>query len=129
MEATLIQNKSLKNGLTVQLLDASRPIAGDRWFVSVIARMEIPVTLETLGNTRNQDLDLNEVLDLLGGTVLFEQKQERNFIGITEKEGVMEKMMSSFSALAESYFSHPEFAGNYILKQFMEMKKRQSWYP
>lgn len=127
MEAKLIKRLALANGLCLEVLDGSKKIAGDRWQVSVIARMEIPVNRETLGP--DSGFDWNEAIHLLGRTVVFEQKQSRNFIDMNEKEPLVEKMLSSFSALGESYFSHPGFAGRFVLKQFAEIKKRQTWYP
>ena len=45
----------LENGLTLELLDASRLLAGDRWLVHLVARMEIPLTPDLLDEVPDGD--------------------------------------------------------------------------
>ena len=46
MEGTLIQRMKLDNGLTLEMFDLSRHVAGDRWLVSFEARIEVKVRRE-----------------------------------------------------------------------------------
>jgi len=39
MEEKLIKTLDLKNGLQLKIFNASRNLVGDRWLVSLIARM------------------------------------------------------------------------------------------
>ena len=43
MKEKLIETIELKNGMKLNFYDASRRLAGDRWLISLIIRMEIPV--------------------------------------------------------------------------------------
>ncbi|MFZ2633816.1 MAG: hypothetical protein WA081_09120 [Desulfosalsimonadaceae bacterium] len=125
MNETLIQTISLNNGLTVGLFDASRKIAGDRWQVTLLARMEIPVDAVYL---RAADLpNALEIKQALGETVIFEVKKQRNFIGEPEKQPVFDNMKDTFIKVSLPYLSHPEFPKRHIARQFAEFKKRRAW--
>jgi len=43
VEQTLIKTIELNNGLKLHFYDISRKLAGDRWYVGVIARIDIPL--------------------------------------------------------------------------------------
>ena len=43
MKEKLIKTMGLENGMQLDFYDASRRLAGDRWLISLIVRMEIPV--------------------------------------------------------------------------------------
>jgi hypothetical protein len=125
MNETLIQKLPLANGLTVGLFDASRKIAGDRWQVTLLARMEIPVDAVYLNAP---DLpNALEIKQVLGENVIFEVKKQRNFIGEPEKQQVFDNMKDTFINISLPYLSHPEFPKRHIARQFAEFKKRRSW--
>jgi len=46
VESKLIDRVPLENGLTLEMFDRSRPVAGDRWLVSFEARIEVKVRRE-----------------------------------------------------------------------------------
>jgi hypothetical protein len=118
-----LKTVSLKNGLAVDLVEASRKIAQDRWFVTLIARVHIPVEKKNSGT-----MDVDAMLQTLGPVVTFEKKMERNFISESEKESVLNRMVASMIALSDQYLGHPEFARKYLLKKFMEQKHQRAWY-
>lgn len=125
MNETLIQKIALKNGQTVQLFDASRTIAGDRWQVTLVVRMEIPVDAVSLPDADPPSLE--EIKKTLGETVIFEVKKQRNFIDETEKQQVLDNMKDTFINISLPYLSHPEFPGRHITRKFSEIKKRRTW--
>ena len=46
IEKKLVDEMTLDNGITLELWDESRPLAGDRWMVSFVARIQVPVEPE-----------------------------------------------------------------------------------
>jgi len=125
MNETLIQTIALNNGQAVQILDASRTIAGDRWQVTLVVRMEIPVDAVSLPDT---DLPaMEEIKKILGETVIFEVKKERNFIDEQKKQSVLDNMKDTFISISLPYLSHPEFPGRHITRKFAEYKNRRAW--
>lgn len=128
MEDNLIKTIDLENGLKLELFDVSRKLIGDRWFVSLIASIEMPINDLLLKKDVFPLLNIDKVRKVLGEKVLFEQKREKIFIDDKEKDEVMKEMQDLFLSSSLSYFSHPEFPQKYILKKFNEQIKKDSWY-
>ncbi|MCK4619999.1 MAG: hypothetical protein KAT52_08625 [Desulfobacterales bacterium] len=128
MEEKLIKIIDLENGLELKLLDASRKLAGDRWLVSLIARIEIPTSDSLLKNDGAPSLNVDEIRKVLGEKLLFEQKREKFFIDEKEKDEVMKKIQDSFLSSSLSYLSYSDFPQKYVLKKFNEKIKKGSWY-
>jgi len=128
MEEKLIKNIDLENGLQLKLYDASRKLAGDRWLVSLIARIEIPTSDSLLKEDISPSLNVDEVRKVLGEKLVFERKREKIFIDEREKDNVMKEIQDSFLSSSLSYFSHSDFAQKYVLKKFNEKIKKGSWY-
>ena len=127
MEEKLIKTIDLENGLELKLYDASRKLAGDRWLVSLIARIEIPTSDSLLKEDVSPSLNVDEVRKVLGEKLLFEQKREKIFIDEKEKDEVMKEIQDSFLSTSLSYLSHSNFPTKYILKKFNEKIKKESW--
>ncbi len=127
MEEKLIKIIDLENGLKLKLYDVSRQLAGDRWLISLIARIEIPTSDSLLKGDASPLLNIDEVRKVIGEKLLFEQKREKIFIDEKEKDEVMKEIQDSFLSSSLSYFSHSDFPKKYILKKFNEKIKKESW--
>ncbi len=121
MKEKLIKTMDLKNGMQLKFYDNSRKLAGDRWLISLIVRMEIPVTEISIEN-------VDEIKDMLGEKVLFEQKRERIFVDESEKETVFEEVYDFFIDSVLGYLSNKAFPKRYVLKKYREKVKKASWY-
>ncbi len=128
MEEKLIKTLDLKNGLQLKIFDASRNLVGDRWLVSLIARMEIPVTKVLQRSDPLPKENLNDINDVLGESVMFEQKREKNFVDISEIESVFKGMCDIFLGSSLDYLSRETFPKRYILKKYKEQIKKASWF-
>lgn len=118
----IIKNLSLSNGLTLNIYNESRKVAGDRWLVKCTAAIEVPVN-RLKANKMN--IDAEQAAAVLGETVLFKQKQERNFVDDNEYGPLLAEMVTSFTDSLKSYFEHPEFAQRFILKSYHEKSRQQ----
>ena len=125
----LIRTIDLKNGLQLEVLDSSHKIAGDRWQVVMTVRMNIPVKMLGPVNSNLPDLNVDEIISLIGENVRFERKKERNFVDENRKEDVFNGLIDSFFHNSIDYVSNPNFPKRYILRQYKEHLKRRSWYP
>jgi len=128
MSEVLIKTIDLENGLELKLYDSSRKLVTDRWFVSLIARIEIPTNDLLLKEDGSPSINVDEVRKVLGEKLLFERKRERIFIDEKEKDEIMKEIQDSFLSSSLSYLSHSDFPQKYILKKFNEKIKKGSWY-
>ena len=111
----LLEKITLENGLDLCIYDGSRVIAGDRWLVSLTARMEIPV-------------DQDEMKTVLGDSVFFEKKMERHFIAQDEKPLLLAGIRTSLMAALVKYLALPDFPEKYTRKCYREYQQKQGWY-
>lgn len=128
MKEELIKTIDLENNRQLQFYDGSRKVAGDRWMVSLIVRMEIPVA-ETLIHGDGQFAGMeNDILRVVGERVVFEQKRSRIFVDESKKEAVLEELCKTFEDSTLRYLAHESFPKKYVLKVYREGKKKESWY-
>ena len=128
MEEELIKRIELTNGQTLKLYDASRKIAGDRWQILLIARIEIPVESSLFDKVDLAVIDMEEVRNAFGEKIVFEKRRERNFIDQKKKDEVLEDLMNSFLSITTSYLSNKKFPRNFILNEYKKYKENASWY-
>jgi hypothetical protein len=128
MKEKLIKTMGLKNGMKLKFYDASRPLAGDRWLISLIIIAEMSV-VEALINDEGKSMDsVGEIKKVLGEKVLFEQKRERIFVGESEKQTVFEEVYNFFIDSVLGYLSNKAFPKRYVLKKYREKVERESWH-
>lgn len=127
MELTLMKTMELSNGLRLDFYDISRKLAGDRWYVAMVARIDIPLTDLLLTNQPLSSYSVEEIKTALGETVRFQEKRERHYIDEGDKESVLQIMMDSFVNSTLNYYAHPDFPIKYVFKEFMAFQKQQAW--
>jgi hypothetical protein len=121
----LLDRHLLKNGLTLELWDHSRPVAGDRWFVCLAARIAVPVQAETL--PPELIAHAAAVLEALGEEIIFTHREERNFIAASEAPILLQDMQDRILTLAPGYFGRPDFPGRFIRIKYGEKQALQQW--
>ena len=117
---SVITTCRLDNGLDLQLLDDSKQIAADRWYVCVRVKMNIPIEKRWFDHHPLDDLQFQHIRRELGDSVLFEQKKERNFISNDQKATIIKEICDSTIETAKQYFNYSDFAAKYIIKQYKE---------
>ena len=127
MEQMFIKSIELSNGLKLYFYDIFRKLAGDRWYVGLIARIDIPLIDSLLTNQHLSHYSVEEIRNALGESVRFQQKRERHYIDEREKDDLLNGLMDSFIKRTLNYLSLPDFPGKYILKEFQTYRKRKTW--
>jgi hypothetical protein len=126
MKEKLIKTLDLENGLQLNVFDASRKLVGDRWLVSLIFRMDVPVTEALKKNGRQSTETIDEIKGVLGDSVLFEKKREKIFVDTAAKETVFKNLCDMFLNSSLDYLSKDIFPKRYILKTYKEEVKKRS---
>lgn len=114
---------SLSNGLNLQCLDRSKKIASDRWFICVLVQVDIPVEKQWFDRVPVEEDQFQQIRRVLGKTVRFEQKKERNFVSEENKARSIKDILDSVVETTAKYFAHEDFAARYILKRFSEHRR------
>ena len=128
MKEKLIKTMDLSNGMQLNFYDNSRKLAGDRWLISLIIRMEIPVAEVSINDEGKSMESVDEIKKVLGEKVVFEQKRERIFVNESEKQTVFQELYDFFIDSVLGYLSNKAFPKRYVLKKYREKVERESWY-
>lgn len=124
----LIEEIKLDNGLVLRLFDRSRRVAGDRWYIGLLAEIEIPVKEDYLKDLHPKREDLKSFLEETKGIVVFQMKKERNFIDEREREEVLKGLLNTLKASCVSYMGHGAFGSGCVRKCFKEHCERKNWW-
>jgi len=124
----LIEKVKLPNGLTLELLDYSKRVAGDRWFVGLLARIPIEVDKDYLESISTQGVTYEEFIEACGKIIYFELKKERNFIDEKEKDEILNALSKRLKEHVIKYMGHPNFAKLTLKKRLKEYEERRNWW-
>jgi len=122
---SLISTQRLDNGLDLRFLDQSRQIAKDRWYVCVMVQINIPIEKKWFDHQPVDDLKFQDIRHVLGDTILFEQKKDRNFVSATQKDDVIKEIYDTTIDTTKHYFGLHNFAAKYILKTYTEKMRHR----
>lgn len=121
-----LRTVSLDNGATLEVLDASRVMVGDRWQVAALFRMTIPVA-ETIAAGETGGIDPEDARRRLGGTVVFEKRMERTFIANEEKQACLDGLVQRYLEGNLAYLQRPVFARNVLRRRYAEARRQAEW--
>ena len=124
-EEKLIRTFSLENELLISFYDESKKIAGDRWQVTVTARIQI--VTDQVQFTRMDPEKRTGIIQVVGEQINYEKKLIRNFIGEKQKEEVVTALYKSFLQITRPYFSHRQFAERFVLKTYADSLEKRKW--
>jgi len=129
MEHKLIKSIELENKLTLNLYDESAKMVGDRWLVTLVARIKISVDDVLIRDNRFSLPSEDDIKKLLGESVVFEQKHNRIFIDELDKENVLQEMSASFIENTLPYLSHNDFPVRFLAKRIRQEMDKQPHTP
>jgi len=125
MTPILIQTIELKNKLTLNLYDESIKMIGDRWLVTLAARITIPVDEALIQEDHLGLMDQDEIKKTLGESVVFEQKSNRIFVEQSDKKNIFQEMYDIFLENTLPYLSHSNFPKRFVLKKIKQEMDKQ----
>ena len=130
MEEKLIDKIELENGLTLELYDRSRPVAGDRWLVSFVARIDVEVKSEYFEGQQATEFPFEDIQAAAGKKVTYRNEKTRNFIAEAKKDEVFRGLKERYLGASLGYLSSPDFPRKLILRQYHEVRgQRVTWKP
>jgi hypothetical protein len=124
-EEKLINTISLENDLLISFYDRSKKIAGDRWQVNLMARIQIMTNQVQI--TRVNPEKRSEIMQVVGEQINYEKKLIRNFVAEDKKEETVTALWKSFLQITRPYFSHRQFAERFLLKTYADSLEKRKW--
>jgi hypothetical protein len=119
MEEKLVETVALDNGLTLEICDRSRRVAGDRWLVFFVARINVPVQ-PGFFDEASAGISLHVVRNSVGGHACYVREKKSNFVDENERDKEFEKLKNDFLETNLAYLSNPGFPGKMILRAYNE---------
>jgi hypothetical protein len=122
-----IRSETLDGDMLLEVYDASRHLAGDRWRVAAVFRLVIPVAA-ALPPGASATAGPEEIRRLLGDPVVFEKRLAHTFIEADRKDEVMQEMVQRYLDGVRRYMVRPAFARNYVLRRYADALQKSRWY-
>jgi len=125
MDQILIKTIELENKLTLNLYDESVKMIGDRWIVTLVARIKVAVDKALTPENPLSLPSKDEIKKMLGKEVVFEQKSNRIFVDNDAKTNVLQELSDTFIENTLPYLSHADFPQRFLAKKIKEEKDKQ----
>ena len=113
----------LANGLEVICCDHSTKMAADRWKISIVVKIDIPVERRWFTGQPIDEEAFSKVRQRLGDGVVFQQTYERYFVSDDDKQETIHGICERALAMAKAYMSRDSFPVKLILKRFAESSR------
>jgi len=127
MSERLIEKITLPNGLILEIWDKSHLMAGDRWLVSLLAKVEVTVLPEYFSQLDDGEKAYKDLVAAHGNSLVFTQEKVRPFVDEVETKEVLTRLRRSFKDNLAAYLGNPKFASSYVLKKYGDLQDRQNW--
>ena len=111
-----IYKEELANGITVRVIDQSRQVAADRWYIKLVCTVSLPVD-EGMITVRDDDAPelLAMVRRRLGSEAMQEFVQERNFVDEEEKDEVVAELLARTKGKIKGYLASAKFPASFLV--------------
>jgi hypothetical protein len=127
MPERLIEKITLPNGLSLEIWDTSRRMAGDRWLVSLLAKVEIAVLPEYFSTLDDGEQAYQDLVAAHGNSLVFTQEKVGLFVDEKETKDVLTRLCQRIKDNLVAYLGNPKFASLYVLKKYGDLRDRQNW--
>ena len=115
----------MSNGLILELYDRSRRVAGDRWLVSLLAKVEVPILPEYFSTLEHGEQAQHEMIAAYGDPLVFTQEKVRHFVDEKAREDVLATLCQRFKNTLVAYLGSPKFASSYVLKKYGDLRDHE----
>ena len=127
MSERLLEKITLPNGLVLEIWDNSHLMAGDRWLVSLLAKVEVTVLPEYFSPLDNGEQAYQDLVAVHGNSLVFTQEKVRHFVDEREIQDALTRLCQRIKDNLIAYLGNPQFASRYVLKKYGDLRDRQNW--
>ena len=127
MSERLLEKITLPNGLILEIWDKSHLMAGDRWLVSLLAKVEVTVLPEYFSPLDDGEQAYQDLVAAHGNSLVFTQEKVRPFVEEKEIQDMLTRLCQRIKDNLIAYLGNPKFASLYVLKKYGDLRDRQNW--
>ncbi len=113
----LIETITLPNGLILEIIDRSRPIAADTTQVVFVA--QIVVTLDESFFSGREHYEATR--KVFGPQLTYTYRKERTFVRTQDKDSVFSDLVETFKNDTMAYLSHRDFPRRFALSKLRDI--------
>ncbi len=119
-----IEEIILPNGLKLIISDLSRAIAADTVKIEVAFKIDIDLKESFFQNTA----DYQDVKKIFGDKLVFENKEERTFVGKEQGDAVRAELINTFKKNLLNYLGTENFSAKYALSLLRDIRQNHYKY-
>ncbi|MDT8334841.1 MAG: hypothetical protein RQ753_04010 [Desulfurivibrionaceae bacterium] len=121
----LISEQKLDNSLLVKVIDQSRRVAVDRWYVKVVCEVKLLLTDGHFAMCPADDDPerLSAIRQLLGDAIVMEIVQERNFVDEAARDKVRQDLVNRLSENISDYLASDSFPARFFAIRYRQAEK------
>jgi hypothetical protein len=101
-------------------------MAGDRWLVSLLAKVEVTVLPEYFSTLDDGEKAYQDLVAAHGNSLVFTQEKVRPFVEERETKDVLTRLRQRIKDNLVPYLGNPKFASLYVLKKYGDLRD-QDW--
>jgi hypothetical protein len=117
----LITEKNLENGLILTIVDHSRPVAADRWYVKIVANLRLRA--EGYPCPLSDDPELDRLTrERIGDCLEHQLVRERNFIDAVVKDEIVEQVTAELQNIVSRYLEEKSFPARLFTIKYREIR-------
>ncbi|PMP68038.1 MAG: hypothetical protein C0190_02170 [Thermodesulfobacterium geofontis] len=119
----MVEKIELENGLTLEIWNYSRKLAGDRWLVGFLAQIGITPSESDFSNSEYY----KKFLEKTDGKVYYRYRKERHFVPEDSVATIYSNIKENFLKAALPYLSHPDFKERLLKHEVKQFEKQIDW--
>jgi len=120
----VIVEKKLANGLHWSIIDHSRPVAADRWYVRVVCSLVMPVRPETYAGLVMGDPELDLLTrQRLGDFLEHQLVRERNFVDRAAKDELVGQLTEQLRAIVGRFLEDEGLSVRLVAAKYREISE------
>lgn len=124
MTEKIIETITLENNLELKIIDESRIIAGDRWYIRLDAIIDIDLMNIDFEKKDDGKWTRAELGAVYGETIQYRHSQEKHFADEKDKKDIISEFTDNLKQNIIPYLSKPTFARKFALSRYSEIKKK-----
>ncbi|MEW6219647.1 MAG: hypothetical protein AB1634_08975 [Thermodesulfobacteriota bacterium] len=121
----VVERRELATGVVMELIDQSRPLAGDRWQVTLTCQLRTPVPAGVWEEVVRKEPDLAAcVRAAMGPELSLVVRKTRQFVAASERAAVLAELIRQVEENILGYLADPNLGVRLFRKEYARLAER-----